>query len=274
MKQAAVSSVRIDQESVDTYKRDGVVRLRGLFQPWVQRLQDATSRVIAAPKSTVHTYAKAGEARFFFSMNMWTYDPDFRAFLYDSGAAKVVGILMESDNTYLFKDQLFVKEPGSTMPTPWHHDLPYWCMDGAQVCSLWLALDYVDESNGMVEYVRGSHLWNKLYQPEDFSGEGGSRNPALEKVPDINAMRDNYDIASFELEAGDCVVFHARTLHGAPGNVSTRPRRGLSTRWLGDDAVYTPSRPGSSQAMRDPGLKDGDRVAMGSDIFPKIWSRD
>ena len=28
-------------------------------------------------------------------------------------------------------------------PTPWHHDQPYWTVDGNQVCSIWLSLDPV-----------------------------------------------------------------------------------------------------------------------------------
>ena len=261
----------LTQNDIDTYHRDGAVCLRGIFSSWVNRMQEATQRVMDKPKSVVQTYSKPGEAKFFFTMNMWSYDADFRAFLFESPAAELAGHLMKSQNTYFFKDQLFVKEPGSSMPTPWHHDLPYWSVDGFQVCSIWLALDHVDASNGMVEYVRGSHLLPALYQPEDFSGEGGQRNPALGKVPDINSRRQDYDIVSFEMHPGDCTVFHARTLHGAPGNVSTRRRRGLSTRWLGDDVRYTPSRPGSSKPMRDPGLKDGESVSNGSDVFPRAW---
>ena len=40
-------------------------------------------------------------------------------------------------------DQLFVKEPGTLDPMPWHHDLPYWPFRGSQVCSVWLAIEDV-----------------------------------------------------------------------------------------------------------------------------------
>jgi ectoine hydroxylase-related dioxygenase (phytanoyl-CoA dioxygenase family) len=44
---------------------------------------------------------------------------------------------------------------------------------------------------------------------------------------------------------GDCLVFHAMIVHGAPGNdTAGARRRGLSLRYTGDDARYDP-RPGT-----------------------------
>jgi len=37
-----------------------------------------------------------------------------------------------------------------------------------------------------------------------------------------------------DLQPGDCVIFHMRTVHGAAGNSSvSHQRRVLATRWLG-----------------------------------------
>ena len=39
----------------------------------------------------------------------------------------------------------------------------------------------------------------------------------------------------WEVEPGDAVAFHGRTIHGAPGNpYSDRQRRVLSLRWVGE----------------------------------------
>ena len=34
--------------------------------------------------------------------------------------------MMASGSVDFFYDQLFVKEPGTAHPTPWHQDQPYW----------------------------------------------------------------------------------------------------------------------------------------------------
>ena len=260
-------------DAVEAYRRDGIACVRGLFAGhWVDRLRGAAERAFDAPVGVTKDFTGAGTGKFRFATFLWERDPDVREFVFNSPAGQLVGELMESSRTNFFKDQLFVKEPGTSAPTPWHHDLPYWCVEGTKICSLWLALDVVDRRSGAVEYIRNSHHWPSLYQPVDFSGEGGRRNPALPELPDIEADRAAYDIVSFDLEPGDCVVFQAAIIHGAAGNASgERRRRGLSTRWLGDDATYFPSRVGASQPHLDPGLKEGDPV--GGDVFPEVWRR-
>ena len=115
------------------------------------------SGVIAEKKAHIPANQPDG---FLLDINMWDEDADFRSFAFESPAAEIAGTLMGSHEVRLFKDQLFIKEPGSLdAVTPWHHDLPYWCVDGDQICSIWLPLDAVDASNGAVEYVKGSHRW-------------------------------------------------------------------------------------------------------------------
>ena len=89
-------------------------------------------------------------------------------------------------------------------------------------------------------------------------------------MPNIEADRGQYKTLSFDLESGDCVAFHFRTVHGAPGNGSaTIRRRGIVWRWLGDDARYllrnglmSPPFPD----MEECALSVGDK--LDSDLFP------
>ena len=48
-----------------------------------------------------------------------------------------------SKTVRLFHEHVLVKEPGADVPTPWHHDQPYYCVDGRQNVSLWAPLDPV-----------------------------------------------------------------------------------------------------------------------------------
>ena len=135
-----------------------------------------------------------------------------------------------------------------------------------------MPLDVVDGSNGAVEFVKGSHKWEKLFNPVDF-GLGYKERQArlLDSIPDIDAMRGDLDVVAFDVEPGDCIVFHARTVHGGPGNDGLRRRRAYSTRWAGDDAVYCIRRT-SSRPVRDPGLTPGEPLR--GDLFPLVWERD
>ena len=167
---------------------------------------------------------------------------------------------MGSARVNLFYDHLLVKQPGSDVPTKWHHDQNYWPVDGRQICSIWIALDRVDRSNGRVGFVRGSHHWPQRFQPMDFTSMSPVPDPDYQPVPDIDGNRDAYEILAWDLEPGDCVVFSGLCLHGAPGNETARTRRAVSVRYTGDDVRFAVKRK-SISFPHDPGLRHGDRLS-------------
>lgn len=267
----------IRDEEIAAYDRDGVVCLDGLFDTgWVERLRAAVERAMAEPAPMALEFNDDGApGRFFGDMFMWTRDTDFRAAALDSPAPAIAAALMGAGRLNLFYDQLFVKEPGTAKRTPWHQDAPYWAVRGWQVCSVWIALDPVDQASGAVEYVLGSHRWDRRFRPAPFrsGGENDRRfqQSDLEAVPDIEADRGAYAIRSWTMQPGDCLVFQSMIMHGAPGNTTgDRRRRGLALRYAGDDAVYDP-RPGTFQMIREPGIAAG--APLDCELFPQVWPR-
>jgi len=185
--------------------------------------------------------------------------------------------LFNSSKSVLLYDQIFVKEPQTGNRTRWHNDQPYWPVRGWDVLSFWLALDPTTEENGRLEFVRGSHKWDRWFQPERFGDtkdDGKTsydHNPDYEPMPDIEAARGDYDIIAWDMAPGDVIAFHALTVHGAGGNERDDVRRrGYTVRYLGDDAWYD-TRPGTSKPMHVPGKADGD--PMPCDVFPLVWER-
>jgi len=74
----------------------------------------------------------------------------------------------------------------------------------------------------------------------------------------------------WEMNPGDVLLFHFRTVHGARGNFSGKHRRRvLSLRWLGDDARYV-ERPGkTSPPFPGHGMKHGEKLR--TDWFPIVY---
>jgi ectoine hydroxylase-related dioxygenase (phytanoyl-CoA dioxygenase family) len=191
-------------------------------------------------------YRPAGRERshsFHIELGLWSRLPAFRALAFYSPAADIAARLLSSASVNLFFDQLFVKEPGSPeQSTPWHQDQPYWPVDGAQVLSVWVPFDRVTEDSGALRYVKGSHLWGRRFRPRDFGGDQRAlRGLSGDVTPEIDGDRGRYEVLSFELEPGDCLIHHGMTLHGAPGNRSTLcRRRAHSIRFTGDDVRWNP----------------------------------
>jgi ectoine hydroxylase-related dioxygenase (phytanoyl-CoA dioxygenase family) len=67
-----------------------------------------------------------------------------------------------SKKVTLFYDQIFIKEALTLDPTPWHHDVTFWPIEGEQIASVWTSVDSVDANSSALEFIAGSHRWNKL----------------------------------------------------------------------------------------------------------------
>jgi ectoine hydroxylase-related dioxygenase (phytanoyl-CoA dioxygenase family) len=265
----------VTARDVETYERDGVVCLRGVFAPrWLDVLAAGIEQDIRAPGPLHTVQQSAGEPGFFLTdFCMAQRIPEVREFLFDSPAAEVAARVMGSRRSNLFYDAIWVKEPGTPKRTRWHQDQPFYPIDGRQMSVCWTPLDPVTKDT-CLELVRGSHRWGRWFQPE-LTRTGRDLYAAdtpYERMPDIEVDRAAYDIVAFDMEPGDCIVFHGLTVHGAPGNSHLeRRRRALSVIWLGDDAVFA-ARPGPVRPLFEGhGLAPGD--PLDCDYFPRVWPR-
>ena len=261
----------ISAKDIKQYETDGVVCLRGVFSPnWVETLRAATEVAMANPGPNVEYYGDPAKPSFFGDLDIWTRNEGFKNFIMNSPAAQVIARVMGTSKATFFYDQLLVKEQGSPDKTPWHQDQPYWAVDGLHVASIWTPMDPVSAATS-VQYVKGSHKW-QAYNPQHFADQTPYENTGLPPMPDIEGKRGDYDIVSFDLNLGDCIVFQGMITHGAPGNSSTKHRRrAYATRWLGDDAKYI-TRPGEVAIPTfETGLADGD--AYSGDMFPTVWTK-
>jgi ectoine hydroxylase-related dioxygenase (phytanoyl-CoA dioxygenase family) len=229
-------------------------------------------------------YEGGGKAgRYVGDFFVWMRDADFRDFVLQSPLPEIAAGLMGSRRVNLFYDHLLVKEPRTEAHTPWHQDLPYWPVRGADVLSLWVPLDPVGLDNGAVQYVRGSHKCGQMYAPTAFGKDSGFaqiyEKMGLPPFPDMVPILAESDLISWDTDVGDIIVHHPLTFHFAGGNASlTERRRAVAVRYLGDDARYD-NRPGTfveKDSIRD-GLfepirySDGD--PFGGKNFPAVWPR-
>jgi ectoine hydroxylase-related dioxygenase (phytanoyl-CoA dioxygenase family) len=226
---------------VEAFRVDGAVALRGVFDAdWIDLLRAGVDENMAAPGPYGKRYTPDGQPGFFFGDYCnWRRIDAYRRFLEDSPAGAIGARLMGSDKVNLFHEHVLVKEPGTAEPTPWHHDQPYWTVDGSQVMSLWIPLDPVGRET-CVEYVAGSHRWGVWFTPTRFadSADHPARDPGFRPVPPIESERDKHRLLGWDLAPGDCIAFHALTLHGAPGNRGSHRRRAFAARLTGDDARF------------------------------------
>jgi len=258
----------ITQQDIDQFEKDGVVCLRGAFSmDWLEKLAIGVEKNFKdpGPYNTVYT-DKESPGGFYDDYCNWQRIEEYRDFVQQSPAAEIAARITKSNAARIYHEHVLVKEPGTRESTPWHHDLPYYGVDGDQLCSIWLPLDLVPK-NVCPEFVLGSHNAGTLYYPKFFltSENYADGIAGFETIPDIENHRAQHSIQSWDLELGDCIVFHMRTLHGAPPN----RRRAFSTRWLGDDARFAKRAWKTSPPYPEVDLQHGD--LMEHESFPLMW---
>ena len=258
----------INQTQIDTFQRDGVVLIKGLFADHVDALRAGIDRNMAHPgpyaAENLHDHEKG---RFFDDYCNWQRIPEFEAAAKDPAVVRAAAALMQSRSVQLFHDHVLVKEPGTSKPTPWHTDGPYYFVEGQQTVSFWSPLDPVTDAS--LRCVAGSHLWEKPVLPTRWLAETSFYPNEDDYMPVPDPDADGMTVVEWPMEPGDAVAFNFNILHGARGNETTHRRRAFSLRLVGDDARYT-DRPGkTSPPFPGHGMVQGQRLR--EDWFPVVW---
>jgi ectoine hydroxylase-related dioxygenase (phytanoyl-CoA dioxygenase family) len=182
----------------------------------------------------------------------------YRELLEHSPLADAVAGLWGASDVWFMYEQVFHKAGGAAGRTPWHQDLSYLAVEGADLAALWICFEPTPAELSL-EFARGSHrgtLYDgSAFDPADHTAPLYGRGE-LRRLPDIEADRSGWDIVSFAIEPGDVIAFHPALLHGG----AHPERRTLTLRFFGPDASYR-RRPGPAGPMLEglhTALRDGE----------------
>ncbi|NQZ12722.1 MAG: phytanoyl-CoA dioxygenase family protein, partial [Algicola sp.] len=131
---------RISKQDIETYQTQGVVVLRDVFTPWIELLSQGAAFNITNPSTRALTHGN-DQSRFLEDFCCWKDIPEYSQFVTESPLASIAAKLMHSNSAQFFHDHFLYKEGGSNIPTPWHQDMPYYCVDGEQTVSFWIPLE-------------------------------------------------------------------------------------------------------------------------------------
>ena len=146
-------------ETLDSYRRDGFVRLRALLDAdTLGRYGEEITRLTLAlntqtrPLAERTTYDRA----FLQVMNLWRESETVREFVFDRRLAAIAARLMGVDRVRIYHDQSLYKEPSGGI-TPAHADQYYWPFASDKAITAWIPLQPVPLEMGPLAFYRGSH---------------------------------------------------------------------------------------------------------------------
>lgn len=138
--------------------------------------------------------------------------------------------LMGTDEIRLSQNHhncVMTKHPGFSSVTSWHQDIRYWRFDRRELVSSWLALGAENAHNGGLLVIPGSHTLD--FEPGQFDASLFLRTD----LPDNEELLSR--AIAVELEPGDLLLFHSRTLHAAGQNDSDIIKRSLVYTYRAED---------------------------------------
>lgn len=255
-----------------SYERDGVVILRGVLSPaTLATIERGVKKNLSHPSEWSNDYTPAdSDGRFFDDYVNWKTINEFSTTALTGELPQIAGDLMGTRTPRFFHEHVLVKEPGTATPTPWHHDDPYYGVEGMNNVSVWVPLDPIPASIAL-RCIRGSHVVPRRFIPNRFVDDSPyvAAAAGFELFPSVEELESLGETMVCDAQPGDVVAFHFRTLHSAPGT-ATHPnrRRIVSYRYVGDDVRWA-TRPWKTSPPFEPnGLVDGD--VLDDDRFPRI----
>jgi phytanoyl-CoA hydroxylase len=118
--------------------------------------------------------------------------------------------------TLAHHNSIMTKLPHESTRTFWHQDRRYWNFENNNLVSVWLALgdEYLD--NGLLEFIPSSH---KMDFSKDRFDEAS--NFLDENLLNIELLKTR---THTNLQKGDVVLFHCKTLHHANKNSTDKAK--------------------------------------------------
>lgn len=261
---AAPASPILTAAQIALYEREGLLNAgQVLTMPEVEVLRAELTRVLADQhdKAKPQPYrltnmGKDASTPVWQVVNIWMASEAFRDLVHHP---RIVGVVQQATGAKelrLWHDQVQYKPAECGGINAWHQDNPYWAPlapAGTQITA-WLALDDVDDDNGCMSMVPGSHKW-------------GDAIPFLHAIKDFDAVPADYQghevhVVRTPVRAGSLHLHHPYTWHGSHANRSGRPRRAIALHFMTDGVQLVPAKRlhhilGSTITSRDDEPVDG-----------------
>jgi phytanoyl-CoA hydroxylase len=218
----------LDQQKLTDAKqhfdRDGYVIWRGFFDAnQMRELMAELDRYIKEVLPTLPPnrafFEDKSDMATLFRLEQIQVDPWFARLLNSERFTTLAGTLLD-DDVVPQQIEVFGKAPRIGDVTPPHQDGFYFNLAPNEAVTFWLAMDTVDEKNGCLRYVPGSHR-----KPMREHATGSTFGFSL-GMTDFGSDDEKSEVAICA-EPGDLIVHHSLTIHRADANKSDRLRRAM-----------------------------------------------
>lgn len=273
----------LSSQQIEQFHQNGFIKgSRVLSDAEIDVLQRETLRVIedrdaisSAPEGQkpvlLHNMGRA-DAPLWQIVDIWMTSAPFKMLACSETIAAEVNQLTGARELRLFHDQIQYKPAAENGKAGganlWHQDSPYWPILQPKTSQItaWVALDDVDEENGCMWMISGSHLWGDAI--EDIHAHLCNADDFF----DLPAEYNGHPVRAVAcpVRRGEVHYHHALTWHGSNVNASGRPRRAIALHYMNENTVFDASGEHPMKAF----IAVPDGAPVRGDVFLQVWPHD
>jgi ectoine hydroxylase-related dioxygenase (phytanoyl-CoA dioxygenase family) len=217
----------------------------------------------------ISKWGKTPESIIWQVVNIWEASPAYERLLYLPAVVKAISQLANHPDIQVWHDQIQYKPPHHGGINNWHQDWPYWPIIKPPIqVTAWIALDDVDESNGCMWMVPGSHKWGNNIKLIAATPEEKFFEVARDYTPPADAEVRKVEPRPWPVKKGEVSFHHSMTWHGSHQNTSDRPRRAIAIHFMTGDARYVAS--GQHPMKPYVQVDDGGSMMQAGEHFPIV----
>lgn len=261
----------LTDEQVQQFKTDGFLNGGSLLsEDQVEILREELSRVIDHHDTLerkpvlMSDLGKSSDVQVWQIVNIWEASDAYATLIAHPKIVEDIAQFTGANRLRIFHDQIIYKPAESGGIHWWHQDAPLWPIIRPMTeVTAWVALDDVDESNGCMSMVPGSHHWGnnidflRSLRDEEFDllpAEFEGHQVKIERCP---------------VKKGDVHYHHALTWHGSLANTSGRPRRANAIIYMTGETRYV----ASGEHPMKPFVEVADGEVLCGAHFPQVYLR-
>jgi phytanoyl-CoA hydroxylase len=253
-------------EQIKTFSRDGYLKGgKVVSDDEVEVLRAEVLRVIderdaGGRQPVLCRNMGKSEAPVWQIVNIWEASDAFFKLIHNPQISEEMAQLTGAKTLRIWHDQIQYKPASTGGINMWHQDAPLWPILAPMTeVTAWIALDDVDEENGCMSMVPGSHSW-------------GNHIDMLSKLTSFESMPDEFEgheikVRTCPVRKGEVHFHHALTWHGSNANQSARPRRAIALHFMTDSTRFV----ASGEHVMKPFVHIADGEMMEGDHFPVVY---
>jgi len=216
--------MKLTQEQLKQFNEDGFLILKDFADPVLceEILNSAKDHLIkkVAPIESEAEYLEAKTDSLTIRRLRQVFDREdvFKAWMTHEKMKPILEQVLGENPVLVLAhhNSIMTKMPKQSSRTSWHQDFRYWNYTTSDMVSVWLSLDDETLSNGLLEFIPQSHKLDfdksRFDKRSNFLDEH-EENKQLIKT----AVHSN-------LQKGDVVLFHCKTLHHANKNTTSKEK--------------------------------------------------